>query len=115
VSGSVDGLVSLDVVGGGTFSATGPAAAPGSDIDIAVRTDHVRIGESPVKGLGFTGIVSNLEYRGASVKLTIVGAGIAEFTAIITDTAYFATAVAVGDAVPLPWDAQDSIVMGTLD
>lgn len=112
VAGSADGLVTFDVIGGGTFSASGAVRPSGSDVDAAIRTDHVRIGESPVKGLGFTGIVSNLEYRGASVKLTMEGAGISEFTAIITDKAYYATPVAVGDAVPLHWDAEDAIILG---
>lgn len=114
VIGASAGSVMFDVIGGGTFSAAGAARPVGSDIDAAIRTDHVRIGESPVKGLGFTGIISNIEYRGATVKLTIEGAGISEFTAIITDTAFYATPVAVGDAVPLHWDAEDAIILGTL-
>jgi len=112
-TGSANGLVTFDVTGGGSFSASGEPKAVGEPVDIAVRTDHVRIGESPIRGLGFTGIVSNLEYRGASVKLSIDGAGITDFTAIITDKAFFATPVAVGDAVPLHWDAEDAIVLGT--
>jgi putative spermidine/putrescine transport system ATP-binding protein len=115
VVGSSDGLVTFEVVGGGTFSASGEAQPVGAAVDAAVRTDHVKIGESPVKGLGFTGIVSNLEYRGGTIKLTIEGAGIAEFTAIITDTAFYATPVAVGDAVPLHWDAGDAIILGSPD
>ena len=77
VTGAADGLVSFEVIGGGTFSASGEPKAIGAAVDAAIRTDHVRIGESPVKGLGFTGIVSNLEYRGGTIKLTIEGAGIA--------------------------------------
>lgn len=114
-TGAADGLVTLDVVGGGSFSASGEPRPNGSDVDIAVRTDHVRIGETPVKGLGFTGIVSNLEYRGPSVKLTIDGAGITDFTAIVTDKAYHATPVNVGDAVPVHWDAEDAIVLGNVN
>jgi putative spermidine/putrescine transport system ATP-binding protein len=49
------------------------------------------------------------------VKLTIEGAGISDFTAIITDKAFHATPVAVGDAVPLHWDAEDAIIVGRLD
>ena len=115
VTGSSEGLVTFEVIGGGTFSASGVPKSVGTDVDAAIRTDHVRIGESPVKGLGFTGIISNIEYRGATVKLTIEGAGIAEFTAIITDKAYYATPVAVGDAVPLHWDPEDAIILGTLN
>ena len=114
-TGASDGLVTFEVVGGGSFSASGEPRPEGADVDAAIRTDHVRIGESPVKGLGFTGIVSNLEYRGGTIKLTIEGAGISEFTAIITDTAFYATPVAVGDAVPLHWAAEDAIILGTLN
>jgi len=115
VIGSDNGLVTFEVIGGGTFSASGEPKPAGSSVDAAIRTDHVKIGESPIKGLGFTGIISNLEYRGATVKLSIEGAGIPEFTAIITDTAFYATPVAVGDAVPLHWDAEDAIILGTLN
>jgi putative spermidine/putrescine transport system ATP-binding protein len=115
VTGAGDGLVYFTVVGGGSFSAIGAPLPLGTDMDVAVRTDHVRIGESPQPGLGFTGIISNIEYRGATVKLTVEGAGISEFTAIITDTAFYATPVAVGDAVPLHWDAEDAIVLARPD
>lgn len=112
-AGSTDkDSVTFTVPGGGTFVARGTAAGPDADVDAAIRTDHVRLGESPVKGLGFTGIVSNIEYRGASVKLTIQGAGISEFTAIVTDKAFFAAPVSVGDAVPLHWDIEDAIILG---
>ncbi|WP_108397372.1 ABC transporter ATP-binding protein [Devosia submarina] len=112
VVGSAENIVTFDVVGGGTFTASGEPRPVGADVDAAIRTDHVRIGESPNKGFGFTGIVTNLEYRGPSVKLTIEGAGISEFTAIVTDKAFYATPVAVGDAVPLHWDAEDAIILG---
>ena len=115
VTGTSNGLVDFTVVGGGSFSATGAPLPLGADMDVAVRTDHVRIGEGPQPGLGFTGIISNIEYRGATVKLTVEGAGISEFTAIITDTAFYATPVAVGDAVPLHWDAEDAIVLARPD
>ncbi len=116
ISGRVTGeggvLCTVEVPGGGTFSATG-SATPGQPADIAVRTDHVRIGQGTVPGLGFTGIVSNVEYRGPTVKLTIDGAGISDFTAIITDKSFNATPVEVGDAVPLHWNPEDAIVLGS--
>lgn len=115
VVGSSDGLVTFEVVGGGTFSASGASKPIGANVDAAIRTDHVQIGESPLKGLGFTGIIANIEYRGATIKLTIDGAGISEFTAIITDKAFYATPVVVGDAVPLHWDTEDAIILGTLN
>jgi putative spermidine/putrescine transport system ATP-binding protein len=81
-------------------------------MDVAIRTDHVRIGQTQVKGLGFTGTVANIEYRGSSIKLSVDGAGIEDFTAIVDDQSFFSHPVAVGDAVPLYWDARDAIVLG---
>ena len=82
---------------------------------MSMLTDKVRIGEPDAAGLGFTGIVDNIEYRGASVKLTVSGAGVQDFTAIVSDAAFFAAPVKVGDAVSLAWVAEDSIVLGRLD
>ncbi len=113
-AGTAEGLAVLDVPNGGSFAATGAPAADGQPIDIAVRTDHVRLGQPSLKGLGFTGTVSNIEYRGASVKLSVDGAGIEDFTAIVDDRSFNASPVRVGDAVPLNWDAEDAIVLGRL-
>ncbi len=110
--GTVDGIAMVDVPSGGSFGASGVASEPGSPMDIGIRTDHVRIGQPSTKGLGFTGTVSNIEYRGSSVKLSVDGAGIDDFTAIVDDQSFFANPVAVGDAVPLNWDAADAIVLG---
>ena len=110
-----DGGITLEVAGGGRFVAAGRPREAGEDADIAVRTDRVRLGEGPSPGLGFTGIVTNIEYRGSSVKLTVNGAGIEDFTAIVSDDAFFARPVAAGEAVPLAWNAEDAIVLGRLD
>ena len=107
--------ITLEVAGGGSFGALGKPREAGQGADIAVRTDRVRIGEAPAPGLGFTGIVTSVEYRGSSVKLTVNGAGIEDFTAIVGDADFFAKPVAVGEAVPLAWDAGDAIVLGRLD
>ncbi|WP_105382745.1 ABC transporter ATP-binding protein [Neorhizobium alkalisoli] len=109
-----DGLM-LSVPAGGDFLAVGAETAGLTDTaDIAVRTDHVRIGEPSEKGLGFTGSVTNIEYRGSSVKLSVSGAGIEDFTAILSDTAFFANPVKVGAAIPLAWDRTDAIMLGKL-
>jgi putative spermidine/putrescine transport system ATP-binding protein len=34
---------------------------------------------------------------------------------IVDDTSFFAKPVAVGDAVPIAWGAEDAIVLGRLD
>src|SRR5690606_18732853 len=99
-----DGTLSLAVPGGATFAAAGRACEPGALADIAIRTDRVRIGEARAPGLGFIGIVQNIEYRGASVKLSVSGAGIDDFTAILSDDAFFANPPKIGEAVPLCWE-----------
>ena len=101
----------ISVAGGADFAATGKAEM-GSPADMAVRTDHVRIGESTVPGFGFTGSVTNVEYRGSTIKLMLSGAGIEDFTAILTDTAFYARPVKVGEAIPVCWDADDAIILG---
>jgi len=107
--------IKLEVAGGGEFLATGRSVVTGQPVDIAVRTDRVRIGESAAPGLGFTGIVSNIEYRGSTVKLLLTGAGIEDFTAIISDGDFFNRSISVGAAVPLSWEPRDAIVLGRLD
>ena len=114
VTGERDGMVVFDVNGGGSLAASGKPQEVGAPVDIAIRTDHVRIGEAPSPGLGLTGIVSNIEYRGATVKLSISGAGIDDFTVIVDDSDFFAKPAAIGDAVPLAWDSEDAIVLGRL-
>jgi len=115
VTGQRDGMVTFEVVGGGAFAANGPARDVDSAIDIAIRIDRVRVGEAPAPGFGFTGILTNIEYRGASVKLSVAGAGIDDFTVIVDEVEFFANPRAVGDAVPLAWDAADAVVLGRLD
>lgn len=112
VSGSSADGIRLTVPSGGTFSAPAADLAEGQPVDIAVRTDKVRIDRQPMEGLGFTGTISNVEYRGSSVKLVATGAGIEEFTAIISDAMFFASPVKVGEAIQLSWDAEDVIVLG---
>ncbi len=112
---SGEGRLMLSVPAGGDFLATDKGAAGLADTaDIAVRTDRVRIGQPVEPGLGFTGSVTNVEYRGSSVKLSVIGAGIEDFTAILSDKQFFANPVRVGEAIPLCWDAEDAVVLGRL-
>ncbi len=108
---SEDGVVTLEAPEGQTFSVRGQAEV-GSPVDIGIRTDRVRLAEPSQKGLGFNGIVSNVEYRGASVKITVIGAGSEDFTAIVRDTDYFAKPVSVGDALSLSWALEDAVLLG---
>ncbi|NWJ23701.1 ABC transporter ATP-binding protein [Rhizobium sp. RM] len=107
-------LVTMEVAGGGTF--VGNGLVPNGDrMDIAVRTDRVRVGEPEKPGLGFTGIVSNVEYRGGSVRIAVTGAGIEDFNVILSDVAFFEAPVKVGDAIPLSWNTTDAIVLGRVE
>ncbi|PYE87307.1 ABC transporter ATP-binding protein [Phyllobacterium leguminum] len=111
VVGTAGDAVTIGMDGGNTFAARGEGSPNGTRADIAIRTDRVRIGEAGEPTLGFTGRVANIEYRGSSVKLSLAGPGIDDFTAIIGDTAFFASPIKVGDTVPLAWRADDAIVL----
>ena len=119
ISGKVSDVtpdgIRFDVLGGANFMATGRQAESGALVDIAIRTDHVKIGEPSQAGLGFTGIVSNIEYRGSTVKLLVTGAGIEDFTVILDDIDFFAQPITIGQALPLNWEPCDAIVLGRLD
>ncbi|MGE0155131.1 MAG: ABC transporter ATP-binding protein [Reyranellaceae bacterium] len=105
----------VQVPGGGAFAAQGGAREIGAEVDVAIRNDHVRIADDAPAGLGFTGIVTNIEYRGASVKLTVTGAGVDDFVVIVSDADFHARPVATGDAVPLAWEAADAVLLGRLN
>ncbi|MDS7595588.1 ABC transporter ATP-binding protein [Agrobacterium tumefaciens] len=107
-------VATMEVVSGGTFIGNG-FVSDGDRMDIAVRTDRVRVGEPEQPGLGFTGIVSNVEYRGGSVKIAVTGAGIEDFNVILSDVAFFENPIKVGDAIPLSWNAADPIVLGRVE
>ncbi|MCO6179088.1 ABC transporter ATP-binding protein [Ciceribacter sp. RN22] len=102
----------IEVPSGGRFHANGPATEIGAPADIAVRTDRIRLGDPIAEGYGFQGIVGNIEYLGATVRLSITGAGLDEFTVVARDTDFFTRQPKVGEAVPLSWDPGDVIVLG---
>lgn len=96
----------------GRFKGKGRAAAQDDNANIAIRTDHVRISESPTTDFGFSGVVTNFEDLGATVKLSVQGAGIDSFTVCLRDADYFARPVRTGDAVHLSWAEADTVVLG---
>lgn len=111
---SVDGKVTLEVSEGQKFVVAGKGQDAGAPVDIGVRTDRVRLRKATDDTLGFNGIVSNVEYRGSSVKITVSGAGSDDFTVIASDSDYFAKPVSVGDAVSLSWDLDDAVLLGRM-
>ncbi|MCM2294040.1 ABC transporter ATP-binding protein [Allorhizobium sp. BGMRC 0089] len=110
----LDGALTIALPGGGEFTAKGSAPAMAESADMALRADHVRLGEAFAPGFGFTGIVANVEDLGTIVKLTVTGAGIEDFTVVLSDAAYFVRPVKTGEAVSLSWDPDEAIVLGRL-
>lgn len=106
------GRIVIEVPEGPVFAVAGEGREIGSPADIGVRTDRVRLEEPTERALGFHGVVSNIEYRGSSVKVTATGAGSDDFTVILSDTDYFAKPVPVGDAVALSWALEDAVLLG---
>ncbi|MBX4888524.1 ABC transporter ATP-binding protein [Rhizobium bangladeshense] len=112
VTSSADGVLVMTVPEGQSFSVRGTGREVGEPVDIGVRTDRVRLQVATEWTLGFNGIVSNIEYRGSSVKITVLGAGSDDFTVISDDEDYFARPVSVGDAVSLSWALEDAVLLG---
>ena len=104
--------IAIELPGGGIIRAYGTVSADQDDADIAVRTDHVHLGEAAEPGFGFSGVVTNVEDLGATVKLSITGAGIEDFTMVLSDAEYYASPAKTGDAVTLSWAPADAIVLG---
>ncbi len=109
-----DDILTVEVPDGQSFSVRGAGRQVGESADIGIRTDRVRLEEASDKTLGFTCVVSNIEYRGATVKITASGAGSDDFTVIASDAAYFAKPVSVGDAVSLSWCLEDVVLLGRM-
>ncbi|OLP61247.1 Fe3+/spermidine/putrescine ABC transporter ATP-binding protein [Xaviernesmea oryzae] len=112
VASDLNGIVAFETSGGQVFRVSGKPHQPGEPVDIGIRTDRVRLAAATDDAPGFNGVVSNIEYRGASVKLTVIGAGSDDFTVILSDADYFAQPVTVGDAVALSWALEDAVLLG---
>ena len=74
--------------------------------EIAVRTDRMRLGAEAGPGAVPARVVS-VEYQGASVHVGFEadGPGAMALTAVIDDAAYASRPLALGETVPLGWDA----------
>nr|WP_319514564.1 ABC transporter ATP-binding protein [uncultured Cohaesibacter sp.] len=107
--------ITIETVGGGHFTGFSSKASPNKTASIAIRTDHVRIVEQETLGFGFPGFVTNVEDLGATVKLSVQGAGVDTFTVVLRDTNYFAKPVKIGEAVHLSWAETDTVVLGHLN
>ncbi|MDF2995446.1 MAG: ATP-binding cassette protein [Xanthobacteraceae bacterium] len=108
VTSLADGTVTFEVPGGAAFRAPAEEGLePGAPVEIAVRTDRVRLADMVMPGCGLTGLVQNIEYHGQKVQLALSAPGVDEFSVQVPETAFFETPLSVGDAVPLAWTPQD--------
>ncbi|MBN8953412.1 MULTISPECIES: ABC transporter ATP-binding protein [unclassified Rhizobium] len=114
VASSEDGVITMTVPEGQGFAARGSGRQAGEAVDIAIRTDRVRLSQPTDKGLGFNGVVSNVEYRGATLKITVIGAGSDDFTVIASNDDDATRSIAVGDAIALSWAREDAILLGRM-
>ncbi|WP_029350746.1 ABC transporter ATP-binding protein [Bosea sp. 117] len=104
-----DGTVKFEVPGGSSFAAPaeGRALEPGEPVEIAVRTDRVRVADAVLPGCGLTGLVQNIEYHGQKVQVALAAPGVDEFSVQVPEASFFDAPLAIGDAVPLAWTPQD--------
>jgi hypothetical protein len=73
VTSLADGTVTFEVPGGAAFRAPAEEGLePGAPVEIAVRTDRVRLADMVMPGCGLTGLVQNIEYHGQKVQLGAV-------------------------------------------
>jgi putative spermidine/putrescine transport system ATP-binding protein len=106
VTGTEGDLVRFDVPGGPSLTAVADRPfEPGAPIAVAVRSDKVALAEGG-DGCGFTALVSAVEYRGATVQLSVAAPGLDEFSASVDEADFFRTPLAVGDAVPMSWSRE---------
>jgi len=104
-----------------------PGLAPRAEVQVAIRCDRMRIGRVAQQRLRAVGApdragadaaalllsrVAAIEYQGAVVKLRLEADGIDELGATLSDRAFFADPVAVGDSVTVGWDDADAHVVG---
>ncbi len=112
IAAFADGVATVEVPDGGAFRVAAATAEVGAPADIGLRIDRIRFAEATAVGTGFTGIVSNVEYRGSSVKITVIGAGADDFTVVVGDQAFFDRPIAPGDAVSLSWAFEEALLLG---
>ena len=72
---------------------------------VAVRVDRCRLAPA---GSGFSGRVGNVEYLGPYVRVTVVGEAGVDAAALLSDEAFFAAPVDIGQSVGLTWAERDA-------
>ena len=120
VEAGSSGTIRLKSAAGAVFEAKAgaTATASGSQMSVSVRRDRIalrrRRDDASSEVNSIPGVVVTTEYQGSYVKVTLdVGGGI--FVANISDGAYFAEPVTMGDAVIASWKTEDVHVLTKVD
>jgi putative spermidine/putrescine transport system ATP-binding protein len=91
-----------------------------ADVQVAIRNDRMRVrrvahrlravgafGDETAAEPALVSRVAAVEYQGSIVKLRLDVDGVDELTVTLSDHAFYADAVAPGDAVTVGWDDTD--------
>jgi putative spermidine/putrescine transport system ATP-binding protein len=95
-----------------------------ASVQVAIRSDRMRVSRVArrLRAVGDAGDeaaaeptllsrVAAIEYQGSSVKLRLEADGLDELTVTLSDRAFYADAMAVGDTVAVGWDDADAHVL----
>ena len=122
ITGTVEGkkgaLTAIRDEAGNLFSAQCAANLKSGDIaKIAVRRDRIMIGDRAVgQENTLTGRVTDLEYQGTFVKVSIETPGRDEFIVHLSDDVFFEAPLKNGQAITAHWDStQNFHLLGTND
>ena len=92
----------------GEFRVPG-AAAIGSEISFAVRSDKVRLTERAAgDGTSLQGRVANIEYHGNVLQVRLEAEAVDDFIVTLPDSEFHQRPLRVGDAVAATWIASDA-------
>jgi putative spermidine/putrescine transport system ATP-binding protein len=121
VESNAAGKLTLKSADGSVFEANADGTVPSNEkaLSIAVRRDRITLRKgdgksSPATVNSVSGIVEATEYQGSYVKVTInIGGGV--FVANVSDQAYFAEPVGLGDPVLARWNIEDVHILSKVD
>jgi putative spermidine/putrescine transport system ATP-binding protein len=79
---------------------------------VAVRVDRCRLGSADDQ-LALSGRVSNVEYLGPTVRVSVMAADGLDAAALIPDNVFFAAPVDIGQPAALVWSEKDARALST--
>ncbi len=74
---------------------------------ISVRTDRVKLMPAPADGDARPVTVTDVEYQGTSVSVSLKAEGDLELTAVVPERTFFARPYEVGESAAIGWDTAD--------